>query len=68
MDDERNVEAIAAARREIARRIVRLCPTLTAEELGRLLDRMAYVQWKYEALPLTEEPPPPEEHNRGLTD
>jgi hypothetical protein len=51
MDDTRKAEAIAAARREIARRIAKFCTSLSAEDFDRLLDRMAYVQWKYEVLP-----------------
>jgi len=51
MEDTRKAEAIAAARREIARRIAKFCTALSAEDFDRLLDRMAYVQWKYEVLP-----------------
>jgi hypothetical protein len=51
MDDRRKSEAIAAARREIARRIARFCTTLSPEEFEQLLDRMAHVQWKYEVFP-----------------
>ena len=51
MDDRRKSEAIAAARREIARRIARFCTTLSSEEFEQLLDRMALVQWKYEVFP-----------------
>jgi hypothetical protein len=58
MDDRRKSEAIAAARREIARRIARFCTSLSPEEFDRLLDRMAHVQWKYEVFPLVAEPPP----------
>jgi hypothetical protein len=57
MDDRRKSEAIAAARREIARRIARFCTTLSPEEFERLLDRMAHVQWKYEVFPHIAEPP-----------
>ena len=35
MDDRRKSEAIAAARREIARRIARFCTTLSPEEFDR---------------------------------
>lgn len=52
MEDKRRSEAIAVARREIARRIARFCTTLTEEELNALLDRMAYVQWKYDVAPI----------------
>ncbi len=58
MDDTRKSEAIAAARREIARRIARFCTTLTEEELNRLLDGMAYVQWKYDVAPIVSESDP----------
>ena len=59
MDDKRRSEAITAARVEIARRIARFCTTLTEEELNLLLDRMAYVQWKYDVAPIMGDPPPP---------
>jgi hypothetical protein len=58
MDDKRRSDEIAAARREIARRIARFCTTLSEEELNQLLDRMAYVQWKYEVAPIVVDPPP----------
>jgi hypothetical protein len=58
MDNRRKSEAIAAARREIARRIARFCTTLSPEEFERLLDRMAHVQWKYEVFPHIAEPLP----------
>jgi hypothetical protein len=51
MDDTRKAEAIAAARREIARRIAKVCTSLTTEDFDRLLDRMAFVHWKYDVLP-----------------
>ncbi len=51
MEETRKAEAIADARREIARRIAKFCTSLSAEDFDRLLDRMAYVQWKYEVLP-----------------
>jgi hypothetical protein len=57
MDDKRKAEAIAAARREIARRIARFCTMLSEEELNQLLDRMAYVQWKYDVAPIVVDPP-----------
>jgi hypothetical protein len=59
MDDKRRTDEIAAARREIARRIARFCTTLSEEELNQLLDRMAYVQWKYDVAPIVVDPPPP---------
>jgi hypothetical protein len=68
MDDRRKSEAIAAARREIARRIARFCTTLSAEEFDRLLDRMAHVQWKYEVFPLIAESPPTGHKTRELPD
>jgi hypothetical protein len=68
MDDRRKSEAIAAARREIARRIARFCTTLPPEEFDRLLDRMAHVQWKYEVFPLVAEPPPAGRKTRELPD
>jgi len=52
MEDRRTAEAIAATRREIARRIARLCTSLSPEEFDKLLDRMAGIQWKYEILPI----------------
>jgi len=58
MDDKRRAEGIAAARREIARRIARFCTKLSEEEFNQLLDRMAYVQWKYDVAPLDFDPPP----------
>ncbi|MDQ6871077.1 MAG: hypothetical protein M3037_03585 [Gemmatimonadota bacterium] len=58
MEDNRRTEEIAAARREIARRIARLCTTLSEDELNKLLDRMAYVQWKYDVAPIVVDPPP----------
>jgi hypothetical protein len=60
MDDRRKVEAIAAARREIARRIARFCTSLSPEEFDRLLDRMAKIHWKYEVLPAVAESTPPQ--------
>ena len=57
MDDRSRAEHIAAARREIARRIARFCTTLTEEELNQLLDRMAYVQWKYDVAPIVVDQP-----------
>ena len=69
MDDRRKSEAIAAARREIARRIARFCTSLTEEELNALLDRMAYVQWKYDVAPIVGESyPPPKKKGRELPD
>ncbi|MEA2764714.1 MAG: hypothetical protein QOK07_1118 [Gemmatimonadaceae bacterium] len=56
MVDKRRAEAIAAARREIARRIARFCTGLSPEEYNALLDRMAQVQWKYDTLPNVAEP------------
>ena len=56
MHDKRKVEAIAAARREIAKRIARFCTALSPEEFDALLDRMAHVQWKYDTLPNIGEP------------
>ena len=58
MSEKRKAEAIAAARREIARRISRFCTSLTPEEFDALLDRMARVQWKYDVMPIVAEPPP----------
>jgi hypothetical protein len=51
MSDRRRAEAVAAARREIARRIARFCTSLSPQEFDRLLDRMAHIQWKYDVLP-----------------
>jgi hypothetical protein len=58
MDERRKAEAIAAARREIARRIARFCTSLSPEEFEKLLDRMARVQWKYDVLPIVAESTP----------
>jgi hypothetical protein len=66
MDDRRKIEAIAAARREIARRIARFCTSLTPEEFDKLLDRMACVQWKYDVMPVVSESHPPLEQIRDL--
>jgi hypothetical protein len=59
MDDRRKLEAITAARQEIARRIARFCTSLTPEEFDRLLDRMAKIHWKYEIFPAVSESTPP---------
>lgn len=56
MTEKRRAEAIAAARKEIAKRIERFCTTLTPEELELLLDRMARVQWKYQVMPVDSAP------------
>ena len=58
MSEKRKAEAIATARREIAKRISRFCKSLTPEEFDALLDRMARVQWKYDVMPIVAEPPP----------
>ena len=68
MDDKRESEAIAAARREIARRIARFCTTLTQEELDLLLDRMAYVQPKYDVAPILVDLPALKAKRRELPD
>jgi hypothetical protein len=68
MDDKRTVEGIAAARREIARRIARFCTMLSEEEFNRLLDRMAYVQWKYDIAPIIVDLPPLKHKSRELPD
>jgi hypothetical protein len=68
MNDRRKSEAIAAARREIARRIARFCTTIPPDEFERLLDRMAHIQWKYEVFPLVSEPPPNGQKMRELAD
>jgi ribosomal protein L29 len=68
MDEKRKSEAIAAARREIARRIARFCTTLSEEELNRLLDRMAYVQWKYDVAPIVPDLPSIKQRNGELPD
>jgi hypothetical protein len=57
MDDRRKLEAIAAVRREIARRVARFCTSLSPEEFDKLLDRMAHIQWKYEVFPHGTEHP-----------
>jgi hypothetical protein len=56
MTEQRKAEAIAAARKEIAKRIARFCTTLTPEDLDLLLDRMARVQWKYQVMPVDSSP------------
>ena len=68
MEDKRRAEEIAAARREIARRIARFCTTLSEEEFDQLLDRMAYVQWKYEVAPIVVDLPPLRQKMRELPD
>jgi hypothetical protein len=50
MDETIKTEAISAARRDIARRIAKYCTSFSSDDFDRLLDRMAYVQWKYEVL------------------
>lgn len=66
MHDKRKSEAIAAARREIAKRIARFCTSLSPEEFNALLDRMAHIQWKYETMPNLAEPPDIERRLREL--
>jgi len=51
MNNRSKADSIAAARREIARRVTRFCTSLSPEEFERLLDRMALIQWKYEVFP-----------------
>jgi hypothetical protein len=68
MDDKRRVEEIAAARRAIARRIARFCTSLSEEEFNKLLDRMAYVHWKYEVAPIVVDPPALKHKQRELPD
>ena len=68
MDDKRRSEEIAVARREIARRIARLCKTLSEEDLNALLDRMAYIQWKYDVAPIVVGLPPLKPKTRELPD
>jgi len=71
MNEKTTAEGIAAARGEIARRIARFCTKLSEDELNQLLDRMAYVQWKYDIAPIHIDPPPPlrqESRARGFTD
>ena len=68
MDNRRKAEAIAAARREIARRIARFCTTLSPEEFEKLLDRMAHVQWKYDVFPIVAESTPTTEKRTEPTD
>ena len=65
MDDTRKAEAIADARREIARRIAKFCTSLSPEDFDRLLDRMAFVQWKYEVLPNVPSPPESRQKSTG---
>ena len=68
MDERRKAEAIAAARREIARRISKFCTSLSPEEFEKLLDRMAGVQWKYDVLPTVIESTPSSWEGTELTD
>ena len=68
MNDKRRAEEMAAARREIARRIARFCTTLSEEQLNTLLDRMAYVQWKYDVAPIVVDVPPLKHKSRELPD
>ena len=68
MNDKRRAEEIAAARREIARRIARFCTMLSEEELNQLLDRMAYVQWKYDVAPIVVDLPLLKHTTRELPD
>ena len=68
MDHKRKAEEIAAARREIGRRIARFCQTLSEEDLNELLDRMAYVQWKYDVAPIVVDLPPLKPRSRELPD
>ena len=65
MDDTRKAEAIAAARREIARRIAKFCTSLSPEDFDRLLDQMTYVEWKYEVLPNVPLPPESRQKSTG---
>jgi len=51
MNNRSKADSIAAARREIARRVARFCTSLPPEEYERLLDRMALIQWKYDIFP-----------------
>ena len=68
MENKRRAEELAAARREIARRIARFCTTLSDEEFNQLLDRMAYVQWKYDVAPIIVDPPTLKHKRRELSD
>jgi len=68
MENKRRAEELAAARREIARRIARFCTTLSDEEFNQLLDRMAYVQWKYDVAPIVVDQPPLKYKTRELPD
>jgi hypothetical protein len=68
MENKRRTEELAAAKREIARRIARFCTTLSDEEFNQLLDRMAYVQWKYDVAPIVVDQPPIKYKTRELPD
>jgi hypothetical protein len=68
MENKRRAEEIAAARREISRRIARFCTTLSEDQLNTLLDRMAYVQWKYDVAPIVVDVPPLKHKSRELPD
>jgi len=66
MSDRRKAEAVAAARREIARRIARFCTSLSPQEFDRLLDRMAHIQWKYDVFPHVDFAIEEKEDDEGL--
>ena len=67
MADKRQVEAISAARTEIAKRISPFCRSLPPDEFEKLLDQMAQIQWKYEVLSFRAEPPPQEDRRQLMT-
>ena len=57
MDDRVKQQRIAQARAQIARRIERVCKGLAPDDLEKLLDRMALIQWKYDVYPNVPEVP-----------
>lgn len=67
MNERCTAEGVAAARREIARRIARFCSSLSPDEFENLLDRMAHIHWKYDVGPLIDETPDTSEQPRELS-
>jgi hypothetical protein len=51
MEDRLTEERVAQARAEIAKRLKRVCPTLSPSEFEKLLDRMTLFHCKYDVFP-----------------